>query len=412
MRTAQPLRLAPVWWTLLAFLSARLMILMIWPAEQLTHYGDYHFFFRLAALSEIGHWPFVHYWSEYPPLFPLLVNLPLYWLSGGVFKNYVVLLGITLLACEVGCLYLLYSLARAGYGQARALRSVWIYAALYVPVFIWLGTFEALVSLFVLGGIGAWLRRRDGLAGLCLGLGAMTKLWPLGLLALAWRAGGWRSVWRSGLVALSVCLVFLAPLYILSPEFTVASLLAQASKSSWQTVWALLDGNLSNTGNFGPLIERFSPTRATAPLYHPSRVPAWLTLLPFAAIAVFALTRQPAQCVARDIPTMAALLVMLFFLWSKGWSPQWQLVAIPLLLLALPWERAVLFIVVLGLINALEWPVILSRGLTSLLPITIGLRTLVLAVLTWELYQRLTSSPPRTKLAVAQGTNLESKVRA
>ncbi|PWH14187.1 MAG: hypothetical protein DDG58_12890 [Ardenticatenia bacterium] len=410
MRSARPLRLAPIWWTLLVFISARLMILMVWPAEQLTHYSDYHLFFRLAALSETGHWPFIHYWSEYPPLFPLLLNIPLYWLSGGVFKNYVMLLGITLLACEAGCLYLLYSLARAGYGQARALRRAWMYAALYVPVFIWLGTFEALVSLLVLGGIWALLHKRDGLAGLCIGLGAMTKLWPLGLLLLAWRARGWHSLWRSGLVALSVCLVFLAPLYVLSPEFTLASLQAQASKSSWQTVWALLDGNLSNTGNFGPLIERFSPERALSPLHRPSRLPSGLTLLPFAAIALFVLTRPPRQRAARDIPITAGLLLVLFFLWSKGWSPQWQLVAIPLLLLALPWERAVLFIIVLGLINALEWPVILSRGLIQLLPITIGLRTLLLVVLTWELYRQLVSPLHRAKPLVVQTANIETEV--
>ncbi len=409
MRSPKPLRLAPIWWTLLVFVSARLMILMIWPAEQLTHYSDYHLFFRLAALSETGHWPFVHYWSEYPPLFPLLLNIPLYWLSGGVFKNYVVLLGITLLACEVGCLYLLYHLARAGYGQARALRIVWIYAALYVPVFIWLGTFEALVSLFVLGSMWAWLHKRNGLAGLCIGLGAMTKLWPLGLLLLAWRVGSWRSVLISGLGALLVCVVFSAPLYVLSPGFTSASLQAQMSKSSWQTIWALLDGNLSNTGNFGPLIERFSPIRATLPLYHPSQVSSWLTLPPFAAIALFALTRRPTKRAARDLPIAAALLLMLFFLWSKGWSPQWQLIAIPLLLLALSWERAVLFIIVLGLINALEWPVILSRGLTQLLPITVGLRTFLLIVLAWELYRGMTSSSRAAAHPLSGETYVQTK---
>ena len=408
MRSTQPPRRASVWWTLLLFVSARLMILMIWPPEQLTYYSDYHLYFRLAALSATGQWPFVHYWSEYPPLFPLLLNIPLYWLSGGTFKNYVVLLSIVLLACEVGSLYLLYRLARAGYGQARALRIVWTYAALFVPVFIWLGTFEALTVLFVLGGVWALLHKRDGLAGLCIGLGAMTKLWPLGLLLLAWRAGGWRCVLVVGLVALSVCLVFLTPLYMLSPEFTLASLQSQMGKSSWQTVWALLDGNLSNTGNFGPLVERFSPARATVPLHNPSRVPSWLTLLPFAAIALFVLTRRPTQRAARDLPTAAALLLMLFFLWSKGWSPQWQLVAIPLLLLALPWERAVLFTVVLGLINALEWPVILSRGLTRLLPLTITLRTLLLVMLAWELYQQL-ASPSRARAAPLAG---ESSVRS
>ncbi|MGQ9785331.1 MAG: glycosyltransferase 87 family protein [Anaerolineae bacterium] len=411
MRSTKPLRLAPIWWTLLVFVSARLMILMIWPAEQLTYYSDYHLFFQLAALSTKGYWPFVHYWSEYPPLFPLLLNLPLYWLSGGIFKNYVVLLSVVLLACEAGGLYLLYRLASVGYGRTRALRVVWTYAALYVPVFIWLGTFEALVSLFVLGSIWALLHRRAGLAGLCIGLGAMTKLWPLGLLLLAWRAGGWRSALVAGLVALLICLAFLTPLYVLNPEFILASLYSQMSKSSWETVWALLDGNLSSTGNFGPLAERFSSARATSPLHNPSRVPAWLTLLPFAALALFVITRCPTKCAARDLPTAAALLLMLFFLWSKGWSPQWQLIAIPLLLLALSWERAVLFTVVLGLINALEWPVILSRGLTQLLPLTIALRTFLLVVLAWELYQQLVSPLRTAAVPVAETSHVPTRER-
>jgi hypothetical protein len=45
--------------------------------------------------------------------------------------------------------------------------------------------------------------------------------------------------------------------------------------------------------------------------------------------------------------------------------------------------------VVLGFVNILEWPVILSRGLTQLLPLTIAARTLIFALLGWELYQSL-----------------------
>jgi hypothetical protein len=83
------------------------------------------------------------------------------------------------------------------------------------------------------------------------------------------------------------------------------------------------------------------------------------------------------------------LTFTLFFLWSKGWSPQWQIFLIPLLLLALPLRRATTFVLVLGFVNLLEWPVILSRGLTHLLPLTIVARTLIFALLAWELYQQM-----------------------
>ena len=49
-----------------------------------------------------------------------------------------------------------------------------------------------------------------------------------------------------------------------------------------------------------------------------------------------------------------------------------------------------LFIIVLGFINFLEWPVILSRGLNQLLPLTIIIRTLIFVLIAYELYQMLT----------------------
>ena len=57
--------------------------------------------------------------------------------------------------------------------------------------------------------------------------------------------------------------------------------------------------------------------------------------------------------------------------------------------LLLEGRRAVLFIIVLGFINFLEWPVILSRGLNQLLPLTIIIRTLIFILIGFELYQLL-----------------------
>ncbi len=385
----------PIWLVLMVFVSTRLMMLMAWPAENLTLYGDYVHSFGLGALSGTGNLPFVHYWSEYPPLFPFL-NLVLYRLSGEVFKNYALLLSLTLLLFESGSLYLLYRLAADVWSEDRAARVGWTYAALYVPVFIWLGTFEAITTFFMLAALWALRRARPGWAGVFIGLGALAKLWPLALVLVAWRERGWRSALTSGLIALLVCLAILGPLLVLAPDFTLASLQAQVSKSSWQTVWAMLDGNLENTGNFGPLDERFDPARATATLHNPSRLPIWLTFVPFAALGLF-IIRRPVRQDGRDMPIFAALLITLMLLWSKGWSPQWQMVTIPLLLLSLAPGRAVLFVVALGFVNILEWPVILSRGLTLLLPLTIAARTLIFALLGWVLYRELVtpmSGPP------------------
>jgi hypothetical protein len=59
------------------------------------------------------------------------------------------------------------------------------------------------------------------------------------------------------------------------------------------------------------------------------------------------------------------------------------------LLLALPLSRALLYIIGLGFVNFLEWPIIYTRGLSALLPLTIISRTLIFVLLAWELYQQL-----------------------
>jgi len=186
-----------------------------------------------------------------------------------------------------------------------------------------------------------------------------------------------------------IMLLIFGPFAVLSPELTLASLQAQAGKSSYQTVWALLDGNLT-TGNFGPLLDHFDAAKATQPVNNPATIPTWLTFVPFALLGLFVLTRPRTRSDPNlDAVIFTALTFVIFFLWSQGWSPQWQTFLIPLLLLSLPYRRAVLFIILLGFVNLLEWPVILSRGLTQLLPITIFARTFILILLGIDLYQRL-----------------------
>jgi hypothetical protein len=372
---------------LLLFLSARLMMLMIWPAENLTLYGDYRYYFDLASLSEAGHIPFIHYWSEHAPLFPFL-NLALYQLSGGVLKNHVLLTSLAMLVFEAGSLILLYLLANDIRDKNQAVQVSWVYAVLYVPAFMWLSTFEAMTAFFVLLALFFSRRNRLWLTGLVVGLGTMTKLLPIVLLAMVWRTHGWRAALIGGLAALLVCAVVLGPLLALSPDYTLASLQAQMGKSSWQTVWALIDGNVENTGNFGPIADRFDPAKARQMLHNPPRLPSWLTLIPFALLGLFIFTR-PLVRDRHDGLIFSTLTIIIFFLWSKGWSPQWQMFLIPLLLLTLPLRRAVMFVIVLGFVNLLEWPVILSRGLWELLPLTVIIRTLIFVLLVWELYRQI-----------------------
>jgi hypothetical protein len=85
--------------------------------------------------------------------------------------------------------------------------------------------------------------------------------------------------------------------------------------------------------------------------------------------------------------SFTAVTLVVFFLWSKGWSPQWLVMLIPFVLIVLPLGRALLYILTLSFINLAEWPVFLSRGMSQGLYLTVPLRTLLLVLLLVELIQ-------------------------
>jgi len=380
------------------------MMLLAFPLENLITYGDYQYFFNVAELSQPGGctlfvgsqqgcYPYLDYWYEYPPVSSYL-NIAIYILSQYRLKNYIFLTSFVLLLVECGNLYLLYRLALVLYNRARAITIAWIYTALFIPVFFWLSNFDALTTFFILLSLYSLVKNKNKLLVLALSLGVMVKFLPVIIIAAVWRSRGIKVALLYGAATVLISLLIFGPFALVNTDFTLASLRAQASKSSHQTIWAIIDGN-TTTGTFGPLMNHFDATKASEPINNPSRIPPWLMIIPFGLLGLFVLTRSPTLSKPHlDTIVFTALTFVIFFLWAKTWSPQWQTFLIPLLLLALPEGRAILFIIVLGFVNFLEWPVILSRGLTELLPITIIIRTLLFGLLAYELYRRLRQEKP------------------
>jgi hypothetical protein len=242
--------------------------------------------------------------------------------------------------------------------------------------------------------IERWLAGRRLQSALAMGVGGLVKWFPMLFLPVAVR---FRRDWREslGTVALALLVVVgvLGVLAVLSPTYTLASLRSLGSRASWQTVWALMDGNLG-TGAYNA--NRLDPAAAALPQGHPARVPSWITVLLFGMLYFWLWIRpscdlRVAACRLRLL-RFTAVTVLLFFLWSRGWSPQWLGTLVPLVLLCLPLERAALYLVVLTFINIAEWPVLLSRGLDQWLYLTVLLRTGILALLVVELWRRIQRS--------------------
>ena len=112
-----------------------------------------------------------------------------------------------------------------------------------------------------------------------------------------------------------------------------------------------------------------------------SRLPGWLTLaLAAAAFGVVWLRslRSGKAWSDQQAVLLLAFTWAVFVLWSKGWSPQWQQMLVPLILLTIPNRTGVLFALLLAGVSFLEWPVLLSRGLFWGYWLTIPLRTLLI----------------------------------
>jgi hypothetical protein len=368
------------------FLAGRLMLVIALPIEAMRGYGDYVHFYRLAELGR----PFLDYWVEFPPVFPFLINL-LYYLSSGQEHVFDYLLLIVFSLAQAGNLVIFGKIATRLMAESVANRLTWFYLVLLSSLSYGWWYFDSLAVFAMLLALYWLMSEKDYRAGLAIAVGMLTKWFPALVLAIAWRFRPIRRAIASSAIALGITLAVFLVLYLLAPEMTLASLASQPAKGSWETVWALLDGNFS-TGNLGPEWQRVDPASVAKASGNPPLIPPLLTLAFFATLGLWLFSRVR----KKDDRTVIAFLGLtwcIVLLWSPGWSPQWVLFLLPLILLALPLRSGIAFSLNLILVSLLEWPILLSRGRFDLLWIPVLLRTLLLIFLAIE-KSRLTSGLP------------------
>lgn len=369
------------------FLGARLLLIASLPLEGLRGYGDALHFYRLAGLGT----PYVDLWVEFPPLFPFL-SRGVYLLAGGREPTYLYGLTVLLSLVQAASVYLFGRLLEGRSGVRSAAAPLWLYSLVLIALPYGWWYFDPLVTFFTLLAL-VWMYQDLPMgAGLAAAGGVLTKGFPIVLLPVFLVRWPWRRALTALAAAVLPVLLVGAALLVTAPEMTRASLASQASKGSWETVWALMDGNFG-TGNFGPEEERLDPASAYRPRGRPPRLPPWLTLPLFAAVGVWAMWRAYRGALEAD--RLLLFLWLLVLLWSPGWSPQWVLPLLPLLLLALPWPRGALMAGVLLAVAVLEWPVLLSRGRFDLLWAAVLLRTALLILAAGMALSRPVVSQPK-----------------
>jgi len=388
MKTNQKVLTVPL--PLILFLFVRVPIMLALPFDGLRGYGDLLNFFNLASIPGL---PYIHYWIEFPPGFAF-VNELLFVLASGVEQTYTYIFVLLLMAADIGNVLLFYRLEKLLYPKetSPSWRSL-IYAALIagLPYAWWyfdsLAVFFTMLTLFLL-----FTNRKAFFVGTTLGIGILIKLFPVLLLPALARSLPPRRFITILLTALALFALPILALYSISPDFTRATMESQSSRGSVGTIWALIDGNYL-AGGFGPLVERLDPAYAYTSFRNPSVIPQYLLLVLFGAVGLFLLVRARFHTPVGMLAFYGVTLII-FFLWSSGWSPQWVQHLIPIALLTLPLSPGLLLVAALVLVNLLEWPLLLSRGLFYTLPLTILLRLFLMILLGILFYQRSREPEP------------------
>jgi hypothetical protein len=351
----------PFVYVLVTFVVFRLMaVLLVKPGGYITAVSDFTFYRLLASYASQGFYPSVHYWMEYQPLFPWIpvgiyrISLLLpNWGAPGFWFN--ILLGTVFLLSETTNLILIYLIARRLYDRSIAVRVAWIYSLLFMPLLIMLGWFDVFALTFLLLALYLTLIRRPLASGIVAGLGFLVKILPVIVVPVAfWREPTWKR--RALLVAVTILtIVALAlPFALLNPQLFSLSWTINLKRSSWETVWALLEGytsyGLAGGGN------RFDPAAAAAE-QHPATVPWMLITIGFGLIYVWLWTRPTDWNDDRRALAFTGLTMNLFTLYLKGYSPQFIVWLLPFVILLLPGLRGIVYVLLLSMVNLVESPV-------------------------------------------------------
>ena len=348
------------------FLTFRLStVWLLRPGGYIRDYSDLIYYQGRASWQDFGLLPYRDYWSEYPPLFAWLTvwidrlsrHIPL-WEDERLW--YAVPFGLIMVGAESTTFLALYWLARRLYGQ-RALRVSWLYAGLFLPVYLLGGWFDALPVATILVGLALAVAQPHWggalLFGLITGLGGLLKLVPLALGAVLPLATKRIGVWALGLA--TACLVMLlgyGVAYVQGPVMTLASLRSLSERSGWSTLYAWSNGYTRLGKVLGDV---FDPT-VDMHLYHswyPERL-VWLgwLLIGLLAFAV-ALRQAPPPQSARRLIFFSALTYTILLVAYPAWNPQYGLYLLPFLILLWPGARGVIYALLLSALILVEHPI-------------------------------------------------------
>jgi hypothetical protein len=344
----------------------------------------------LARLAMSDAYPFIGYWDAYPPMYPWM-NTAAYLLSillpgdqvlwFGTFQRWAVV------PFDVGGVILVYLIARRlDASEHHALRVSLLYVVAFITLYVPLGWFDSLPLFWLLLTLYCAIAYRPAWCGIAASLGFLSKPIPVLALPMAWQRLSSKSArLKLAAAALAAALITTLPFVLINADMSLAYLRTLVSRSSYETIWALIDGYHS-FGAAAPIERRFDPSSATW-VAHPGGggYGLWV-LVGFGVLYVYLWTRRIDWHDDRRATAFACLTWCLFALWSRGYSPQWSINFVPFVALLMPNVRGAVYLMLLSVGLVAEWPgaFVLLRGQEWYLAAIVIWRTALAVLLTLE----------------------------
>ena len=362
--------------------------------------GDLERYFEIASLKGA---PFFSYWMEYPPVFPF-INYLVFHLAGGNHFYFDLILFFLLTLFGSACIYFFYKIACEIWGEEGGRVRSLLYLALLLPLPYTWWYYEPIPVVMMLAALWFIHRSRSNTAAGWIGLGILTKWFSALLLPAIWRFRSWREALKITLVSLGVTFLTFVGLWIASPQMTEASLVSQPGRNSWQTVWAWMDGNLMN-GKIADPQDRYDPNFVFNGLRgNPAVIPSWARLIVFGGLGLFLFLKVKVKTF-HSMLSFVGITWAVFLLWSSGWSPQWILYLVPLILLTFPLKQGLYWNLGLIFLTLVEWPFLLAHTLFEFMGPIALIRSIMLIFLTIGWYRFTQNETTETNLLPESARN-------
>ncbi len=396
------------------FITWRFLLVLLMVISQATvlqhgQWTQYLYFRYVAELSDQHYYPLINQWIEYPPVFP--------WLSVGLYQfaslfvtgtlKYVIfygLLGLVFAISECGILIFIFKIGSIIYTPQKATLVAFIFGVTALPTYISYGWFDPIATFFLFWGLERLLNKHYHQSAFAIALGGLTKLFPLLLIVVGFK--------MIPSIKQKFSYLFLSIIFTISPfiafafvnaDAVMASLRWLLNKSTYETVWALIDGYYSY--GVAPGASDFINMSSANWVAHSTKIPWTFVTGIFAIFGLYIYSRPFKTHTQQVAVILSGIIIQMIILYLKGFSPQFIIWFLPFVPLILPNVKGFLYSISLSLLNFLEFPIYFSflEGHTTFLGSIIVIRTiltLIIAFEYWKIYQLLSATQFPVKVAV------------